>query len=177
MKYASIRYVKLVLIYFRLWAKMLTADVKSKVNGDTKLAKILTPTYDIGCKRILMLNDYVPMFANKPNAHLITDGIDEITENGIKTKNSNGQEIEVDLIVLCTGFKIEDSICGFEIIGQNDTNLRQYFDEHPVAFNGITVPNFPNFFILLGPNTVLAHRFVYIFLLLLEHYMFRTILI
>ena len=139
---------------------MLTADVKSKVNGDTKLARLLTPTYDIGCKRILMMNDFVPMFANKPNAHLITDGIDQITENGIKIKNGGGQEIEVDLIVLCTGFKIEDSICGFEIVGQNETNLRHYFDEHPVAFNGITVPNFPNFFILLGPNTVLAHRFV-----------------
>ena len=50
-----------LLIYFRLWAKMLAADVKSKVNGDTKLAKILTPTYDIGCKRILMMIDFVVM--------------------------------------------------------------------------------------------------------------------
>ena len=89
---------------------------------------------------------------------LVTEGIEEITETGIKTKH--GQEIQVDLIILATGFKIEDSICGFDIFGKNDINLREYFDTNPMAYNGITVPNFPNFFILLGPNTVLAHSTV-----------------
>ena len=98
------------------------------------------------------------MFVNKKNSHLITNTIQEFTETGIKTKDQ--QEITVDLVVLATGFKIEDSICGFEIIGKNGVNLRQQFEDFPVAFNGITVPNFPNFFILLGPNTVLAHNSV-----------------
>ena len=75
-------------------------------------------------------------------------------------ENKDQKEIKVDLVVLATGFKIEDSICGFEIIGKDGVNLRQQFDDFPVAFNGITVPNFPNFFILLGPNTVLAHNSV-----------------
>ena len=88
----------------------------------------------------------------------LTEGIEEFTETGIKSKT--GQEIDIDLAILATGFKIEESICGFEIIGKNGVNLRQQFDDFPVAFNGITVPNFPNFFILLGPNTVLAHSSV-----------------
>ena len=128
------------------------------MNGDVSLAEKLTPKYEIGCKRVLLLNDYLPMFVNKENAHLITSTIEEFTETGIKTKDQ--QEITVDLVVLATGFKIEDSICGFEIIGKNGVNLRQQFEDFPVAFNGITVPNFPNFFILLGPNTVLAHNSV-----------------
>ena len=128
------------------------------MNGDVSLAEKLTPKYEIGCKRVLLLNDYLPMFVNKQNVHLITDTIEEFTETGIKTKDQ--QEITVDLVVLATGFKIEDSICGFEIIGKNGVNLRQQFEDFPVAFNGITVPNFPNFFILLGPNTVLAHNSV-----------------
>ena len=128
------------------------------MNGDVSLAEKLTPKYEIGCKRVLLINDFLPMFVNKQNSHLITDTIQEFTKSGIKTKDQ--QEITVDLVVLATGFKIEDSICGFEIIGKNGVNLRQQFEDFPVAFNGITVPNFPNFFILLGPNTVLAHNSV-----------------
>ena len=118
----------------------------------------MTPKYEVGCKRILLTNEWCPMFVNYPNAHLETDGIEEITETGIRTKD--GRLIEVDLIVLATGFDIEDSICGFKTVGRDGLVLREFFDENPAAFNGITVPNFPNFFILLGPNTVLAHNTV-----------------
>lgn len=104
------------------------------------------------------MNDFLPMFANKSNAHLITQGIQEVKESSIVT--NDGQEIPVDLIILATGFQIEESICGFETIGKNDLNLRQYLDEFPVAFKGLTVPNFPNFFFLMGPNTVTAHTSV-----------------
>jgi cation diffusion facilitator CzcD-associated flavoprotein CzcO len=140
----------------------LAKSILTQVSGDKELAEKLTPKYEIGCKRILLMNDFIPMFVNKSNAHLITDSIEEITETGIMTKSSAGQSAvyEVDLIVMATGFHIEDSICGFKTIGKNGTNLREYFDEYPAAFNGITVPNFPNFFMLLGPNTVLAHNSV-----------------
>ena len=137
---------------------LLKKSILSQVNGDKSLAEKLTPKYEIGCKRILLINDYLPIFVDKPNAHLINDSIEEFTETGIKT--NDGQEIDLDLVVLATGFKIEESICGFEIIGKDGIDLRQQFDDFPVAYNGITVPNFPNFFILLGPNTVLAHNSV-----------------
>ena len=142
----------------KIWAKLFAKDVLNKINGDKDLAAKLIPNYEIGCKRVLMMNDFAPMFVNKSNSHLITEGIEEITGTGIKTKI--GDVIEVDLIVLATGFQIEDSIVGFEVLGKSQIDLRQHFDSNPVAYNGITVPNFPNFFLLLGPNTVLAHNSV-----------------
>ncbi len=88
------------------------------------------------------------MFVEKTNAHLITETIEEFTETGIKTKD--GQVIELDLVILATGFKVEESVCGFQTIGRHGHELKQYLEDFPVAFNGITVPNFPNFFFLLG---------------------------
>lgn len=130
----------------------------SQLNGDQVLADKLTPKYEVGCKRILLINDFLPMFVNKPNAHLITDPIKCFTETGILTEK--GTEIQLDCVIFATGFKIEESICGFEVIGKNDVNLQQHLSEFPAAFKGITVPAFPNFFLLLGPNTVLAHNSV-----------------
>ena len=146
------------MIHFRLARKFLSYSVRRQVK-DEELARKLTPTYPIACKRILLMNDFLPMFANKSNAHLVTKGIKEIKESSIVT-NDNDQEIPVDLIILATGFQIEDSIVGFETIGKNELNLRHFLDDFPVAFKGLTVPNFPNFFILLGPNTVTAHTSV-----------------
>merc|ERR1712241_889648 len=99
----------------------LKKSIIQQVNGDLSLAKKLTPTYEVGCKRILLINDYLPIFANKTNAHLVTETIDEFTETGIKTKDE--KEISVDLVVLATGFKVEESICGFEIIGKDGMYL------------------------------------------------------
>ena len=99
------------------------------------------------------------MFASKKNAHLITDQIIGIDEDGITTKA--GKHYEVDVIVYATGFSNEESICGFETVGrEQNTTLKTYFDEHPTAYLGITVPKFPNMFLMLGPNTVLAHNSV-----------------
>ena len=113
------------MIHFRLARKVLSYSIRRQVK-DEELARKLTPTYPIGCKRILLMNDFLPMFANKSNAHLVTKGIKEIKESSIVT-NDNDQEIPVDLIIFATGFQIEDSICGFETIGKNNLNLRHFW--------------------------------------------------
>ena len=77
---------------------------------------------------------------------------------GIRTKD--GVHHKFDVIIYATGFRIEESICGFKVSGRKDTSLREHFDRHPCAHLGISVPSFPNYFILLGPNTVLAHNSV-----------------
>ena len=78
---------------------------------------------------------------------------------GLVTKD--GKHHEVDMIVYATGFSNEESICGFEAIGRDGKlPLANYFEKHPTAYLGITVPSFPNFFFMLGPNTVLAHSSV-----------------
>ena len=73
-------------LIFRVMRWFLKKSIIKQVNGDLNLAKKLTPTYEVGCKRILLINDYLPMFVNKTNAHLITESIEEFTETGIKTK-------------------------------------------------------------------------------------------
>lgn len=83
----------------------LKKDVLRQVNGNVELAAKLTPNYEIGCKRILLINDYLPMFVEKPNVHLVTDEIEEITESGIVTKL--GQSVDIDLLIFATGFHIE----------------------------------------------------------------------
>ena len=94
------------------------------------------------------------MFNKNKNCHLVTDAIEHVTANGIKTDK---EELKLDMIVYATGFDIEGSICGFDTYGRNNTLLRDHFETQPCAYLGITVPTFPNFFYVLGPNTVLAH--------------------
>ena len=84
----------------------------------------------------------------------MTDAIEHVTANGIKTGK---EEFKLDMIVYATGFYIEGSICGFDTYVRNNTLLRDHFETHPCAYFVITVPTFPNFFYVLGPNTVLAH--------------------
>ena len=142
-----------------LYKFALRRHYKNLVPDNEQLLEKITPNFGIGCKRILLSNDFIPMFASKKNAHLITDQIIGIDEDGITTKA--GKHYEVDVIVYATGFSNEESICGFETVGrEQNTTLKTYFDEHPTAYLGITVPKFPNMFLMLGPNTVLAHNSV-----------------
>ena len=130
---------------------------KDILQSDQNLIAKLTPEFAVGCKRVLFTDSFLPMLVNiKSKVHLITDEISKIYEDGVLT-NGNIQKYEVDLIVYATGFSNENSIFGFETIGREEKNMREYFDDNPCAYLGISIPNFPNFFFVLGPNTILAH--------------------
>ena len=129
-------------------------NMRSQVDNQSSLTRKLIPKYKLGCKRVLLTDDFLPVFKNKTNCHLVTDTIEGINQSGIKTEKD---QIKLDAIVYATGFDIEGSICSFDIVGRENTHLRTHFEEHPCAYLGITVPKFPNFFYVLGPNTVLAH--------------------
>lgn len=129
--------------------------IKKSVN-DVEKAKLLTPDYTIGCKRILMSNDYYPMF-NQDNVILQNDGIAEINEKGLKT--SSGKQIDVDLIVYATGFYAftNEQAVPFEIIGRDGKTLKQIWGDTPHAYLGMTIPYLPNLFTMNGPNTGIGH--------------------
>ena len=130
---------------------------KDILQNDQNLIAKLTPEFAVGCKRVLFTDNFLPMLVNmKSKVQLITDEISKIYEDGVLT-NGNIQKYEVDLIVYATGFSNENSIFGFETIGREEKNMREYFDDNPCAYLGISIPNFPNFFFVLGPNTILAH--------------------
>jgi cation diffusion facilitator CzcD-associated flavoprotein CzcO len=126
---------------------------------DAELARRLTPDYTIGCKRVLISNEWYPMF-RRPNVELVTDGIREITEQGIVT--SDGIERPVDCIILGTGFVVDPRIYmqGFPVTGLPGHDLARDWQAGAEAYYGISVAGFPNLHQLVGPNTALGHNSV-----------------
>lgn len=125
--------------------------------GDPELRSRLTPDYTIGCKRILLSSDYYPALA-RPNVELVTDPIAEITEHGIRTRD--GTSYDVDAIVYGTGFRVTSALLDQQIVGRDGLTLQDAWADGVTAHHGITVAGFPNLFMLLGPNTGLAHTSV-----------------
>ena len=124
--------------------------------SDPEFRAKVTPAFDIGCKRILLSNNLYSAY-QKPNVtfHTNEEGIQQMTSSGIKTKD--GHSVELDLIIFATGFDAETSIVSYDVIGKNEKNLRQFWDAYPRAYLGTAVPDFPNFFIITGPNTGIGH--------------------
>lgn len=123
--------------------------------SDRELRKKVTPDYTIGCKRILMSDDYYPALG-QPNVDVITTGVQEIKTNSIVT--ADGIERNVDAIIYGTGFKATNPIPSKLISGRNDVDLVDTWKDGPEAYKGTTVTGFPNLFILMGPNTGLGHN-------------------
>ncbi|PRX49308.1 cation diffusion facilitator CzcD-associated flavoprotein CzcO [Prauserella shujinwangii] len=126
--------------------------------ADPALREKLTPDYILGCKRVLISNDYYPAL-NRRNVEVVTDGVAEVTERGIV--DGSGVEREVDAIIFGTGFHVTDAFEHLEIIGSDGTDLgKKWAVEGMQTHLGITVAGYPNLFFLLGPNTGLGHNSV-----------------
>jgi len=118
---------------------------------DPALRAKLTPHYGFGCKRPSFSSEYYPTFA-RDNVALVTDPIERITETAIVTKS--GDVHEIDTLVLATGFKVFErgNTPPYDIYGRNGIELGQYWHEHRYqAYEGATIPSFPNLFLVLGP--------------------------
>ena len=129
---------------------------REAVISDPDLRRKITPDYRMGCKRVLVSDEYFPALA-RPNVSLVTDAIDKLTPAGIIDKT--GQEHPADLIIFSTGFVAADIICDLHITGRRE---RVLFDEWlrtgAEAHYGITVSGYPNMLFLVGPNTGLGHN-------------------
>jgi cation diffusion facilitator CzcD-associated flavoprotein CzcO len=122
---------------------------------DPALRARLKPNYRIGCKRILISNDYYPTL-EQPNVEVVSEGISEIRPHTIVT--SDGVEREVDAIVLGTGFHVTDMPVAEWIRGREGKTLAELWQGSAEAYLGTTVAGFPNLFLLVGPNTGLGHN-------------------
>jgi cation diffusion facilitator CzcD-associated flavoprotein CzcO len=136
--------------YTRLALNHLAAQVP-----DETLRKMLTPTYPIGCKRVLFADDFYPALL-QPNVALETDRIARIERDGIVM--NEGHKHEVDVIVYATGFETTGWNWSLDVIGRDGVHLRDVWSQTPQAYLGITVARFPNLFVLYGPNTNLGHN-------------------
>lgn len=117
---------------------------------DPALRRRLTPSYKVGCKRILVSNDYYPAFSRE-NVELVTDPIARVTERGIET--AAGEVREVDVIVCATGFNIREALEQADVRGREGIALGDVWAERIEAHRGTMMAGFPNVFMLSGPNT------------------------
>jgi cation diffusion facilitator CzcD-associated flavoprotein CzcO len=121
---------------------------------DPALREKLTPRYAIGCKRILLSEDWYPTIT-APNAELVTDRIERVEGNAIVT--ADGARRELDTIILATGFHPTDPPIARRLRGADGRTLSETWQGSPQAYVGTTVAGFPNLFLLYGPNLNLGH--------------------
>ncbi|MEV7092434.1 NAD(P)/FAD-dependent oxidoreductase [Amycolatopsis sp. NPDC051045] len=125
---------------------------------DPQLRRKVTPDYTMGCKRVLVSNDYYPALA-RDNVDVVTAGVREVREHSVV--DAAGVEHEADVIIYGTGFHVTDAFDDLEIVGRDGRNLgKEWATEGMRTHLGITVAGFPNLFFLLGPNTGLGHNSV-----------------
>jgi cation diffusion facilitator CzcD-associated flavoprotein CzcO len=122
---------------------------------DPGLRAKLIPDYSLGCKRILLSDDYYPALT-QPNVQLVTEHIQEIRPDSIVT--GDGTEYPVDAIICGTGFHATDTPVAQLIRGQEGKLLAEDWAEGSHAYLGTTIAGYPNLFIMIGPNTVLGHN-------------------
>lgn len=122
--------------------------------ADPELRSKLIPDYPIGCKRVLITDDFYPALTRE-NVKLETDPIEEIVPDGVRTGSTCH---ELDVLVFATGFETTDWNWSMEVVGKGGVSLADAWSEAPEAYLGIMVSGFPNMFVLYGPNTNLGHN-------------------
>jgi len=127
----------------------------NKYIKDPELRKKLTPTFKLGCKRVLLSNNYYPALA-QPNVDVVTDGIQKFTKDSVVT--NEGKSRKIDALILGTGFHVSDSFQYYNVTGRGGVQLKDVLHVSPEAYYGTNVHHFPNLFIMLGPNTGLGHN-------------------
>jgi cation diffusion facilitator CzcD-associated flavoprotein CzcO len=116
---------------------------------DPELRERLRPDYQAGCKRLIISPDFYGAI-QRPNAELVTEGIERIEARGVRTRD--GKLHELDVLVLATGFKTDAFMRPMSVIGRDGETLADAWAARPRAYMSISIPGFPNFFMLNGPN-------------------------
>ncbi|MGH3785504.1 MAG: flavin-containing monooxygenase [Pseudonocardiaceae bacterium] len=135
------------------------AELKARAHlrrqvADPELRAKLTPHYTIGCKRILVSNDYLPTLT-RPNVDVVASGISRLGSHWAQA--ADGTRREVDTVIFGTGFHVTDMPMPSWIRGRDGRSLADVWSGGAQAHRGTTVAGFPNLFILVGPNTGLGH--------------------
>jgi cation diffusion facilitator CzcD-associated flavoprotein CzcO len=139
------------------WAQRLAVRHLEREVADPVLRDKLTPRFRLGCKRVLISDDYLASLT-RSNVEVVTDAIREVRPHSIVS--ADGTEREVDAIVFGTGFQVTDPPFARKVVGRGGRTLHEAWQGSPAAHLGTTVAGFPNLFLLLGPNTGLGHTSV-----------------
>jgi cation diffusion facilitator CzcD-associated flavoprotein CzcO len=128
---------------------------------DPALRAKLTPSYELGCKRVLFSDDFFPCFA-RPNVSLVTDKIERFEAAGLRT--ADGVLHPADVAIFATGFDVTNCLSPIAIHGRDGAQLEALWKDGPFAYRGVAVPGFPNMLIMYGPNTNLGHNSIIVML-------------
>ena len=136
--------------------RMLTNEFKRFISEhitDQDLIQKLTPSYPIGCKRILVSDNYYQAM-NQPNLNLVVDPIASITDKEVMTQE--GSKYECDVLIFATGFKTNELLSPVNFNGRNNISLESAWKTGAESYKGVCMKGFPNLFMLYGPNTNLG---------------------
>ena len=134
--------------------ELLTKGLKLQLDGRDDLIEKLTPSYPPTAKRMLIDNGHWYRALRQDHVTVRKESIKEINCNGLLTES--GEQIDADVIIYGTGFSANQFLYPMKIYGADGTELRESWKSDPRAYLGITLPNYPNFFCLYGPNTNLV---------------------
>ena len=127
--------------------------LKKKIK-DPKLRRKLTPDYEVGCKRLVVNTTFYDAI-QKPNASLCTQGIEKIVPQGVVTKD--GELHPADVIIYSTGFDTYKFMRPMTLTGRNGVTLDDAWKRKAQAYHSVLIPNFPNFFLMLGPHSPIGN--------------------
>lgn len=128
--------------------KLCRAHLEDSIR-DPELRERLRPNYRAACKRLVVSPNFYEAI-QQPNAELVTEGIERVEEGGVRTRD--GRLHELDVLVLATGFKAHAFMRPMTVVGRDGETLARAWAERPTAYLSISIPGFPNFFMLNGPN-------------------------
>ncbi|KAF5318034.1 hypothetical protein D9619_012105 [Psilocybe cf. subviscida] len=156
-------YIRMELIFLCIFTNRFTRYLLTRLArayiryaAPEKYADKLIPTFTLGCKRIIYDTGFLSAL-HRPNLDLNWDGIERIVEDGIVTKT--GEHIKLDVLIFATGYSAD--YYPFPVRGRTQT-IQEYYEESEgaKAYLGTTIPGFPNFFVISGPNTITGHTSV-----------------
>jgi cation diffusion facilitator CzcD-associated flavoprotein CzcO len=135
-------------------SKLVKLHLRASID-DPDLREKVTPDYTMGCKRILVSNDYYPAL-EREDVQVVTDSVTEIVPNG--AISADGTEHEFDVIIMATGFKAAEELAPFDVMGRDGRSLNEEWNPYAEGHMGTTISGFPNLFTIIGPNTGLGHN-------------------
>ncbi len=138
------------------YRRRLTRHLEKYIKDD-KLRQHMTPDYELGCRRVIPTNAYLPALSRE-NVDVDISGIECIMPHGIRTKD--GKEILLDVIVYATGYFAYSNMkkaLTFDVYGMGGRNLNGEWEKEAASYKGITVSGYPNYFKVNGPNTGTGH--------------------
>lgn len=117
---------------------------------DDALRERLTPDHPLGCKRLVFSSDFIPTLT-RPNVEVVSSPARALRSRSLVTED--GRELDVDIVACATGYAAADYLGQIDVTGEGGTRLHDVWRDGAYAYLGMTVPGFPNFFMLYGPNT------------------------